>query len=308
MIFRLMLAGLLLWIPVGRDGASEFLAAWPITPPTDDQILEARACDIEGSTLYVDSTLEELDAVENLETACDWAILAQAYVNISGENVTEGARQAIGEILRLNPAMMLSEMLLYGYVGMGKLVEAPPFADHSIVQVDISHEYAGLGSHVAYTASITDADTETPAVTVNVRDAEGAITEEGESTETAETVDPALVQALGASLTDLIPIGSQFSSIVCFDNYPDWTISLTFADGTTLDIKNNESNFFHFGGPFQVEIEGQNYMQYSPAFIISMIDLIQALNLPQGSTAAMSCTGFDPPLLEAAFPDAAERG
>lgn len=309
MFSRLMLVGLLIFLPLSalaQNEPPEFLATWPVSPPTEEQVLEARRCDLEtqAEKLYADATLEILDAVENLDTACDWAILAQAYASMSGgfqDGIPEGARRAMAETLAMNPAMLVSEMLMYGYIGMGNLVEAPPLADQVITDVSISHEYSGIGSYVVYTAKISKADTESPVVRVRVTESEGVITEEGVSVEIADTVDPALVQALGAALTDLIPIETQFSTLVCYDNYPDWVVTLRFADGTDVELKTNGSNFFHFGGPWQTELDGQNYMQYSPALIVAMIDLVNAIHLPQGGTAAMSCFGFDPLPLDAAF-------
>ena len=116
-----------------------------------------------------------------------------------------------------------------------------------------------------------------------------------------EGLDPDKVQALGPALTDLLPIESQFDFVVCTDNYPDWSIVLTFKDGTQLYLTTNGSNFLFVGGPWQTKIEGQNYFQFSSGFAKTIIDLFEALGLPFGSPASMYCGGDT--LFEKAFPD-----
>ena len=64
--------------------------------------------------------------------------------------------------------------------------------------------------------------------------------------------------------------------------YPDWYVLLTFEDGTQLALVTNESNFLFYGGPWQVTIDEQMYMQYSPDFLIAVLELVEALQLPEG--------------------------
>jgi len=113
------------------------------------------------------------------------------------------------------------------------------------------------------------------------------------------TVDKAVVQAFGDALRDLLPIGRQFTSTPCWDYYPDWTVEMTFADGTVAHMVTNDSNVVGIGGPWQTEIDGQNYMQYSGAFSQAIGDLFDALSLEFGQTAAMGCGGLNNPLEDA---------
>jgi hypothetical protein len=61
----------------------------------------------------------------------------------------------------------------------------------------------------------------------------------------------------------------------------------------------NNSNVVGIGGPWQIEIDDQHYMQYSGAFSGAVIELLEALDLPLGETAAMGCGGINNPLYDA---------
>ena len=51
------------------------------------------------------------------------------------------------------------------------------------------------------------------------------------------------------------------------------------------------SNFIYFGGPWLSQIDGQIYIQYSPAFVNKMSKLIEELELPLGEPFGMFCPG-----------------
>jgi len=90
--------------------------------------------------------------------------------------------------------------------------------------------------------------------------------------------------------------------IVCYDNYPDWSVVLTYADGTEIELVTNGSNVFNAGGPWQVTIDAQNYMQYSTIFMIALAEVVEVMDLPWGQPAGMYCSGLEDSLLNLAFP------
>ncbi len=266
---------------------------WPLPPATDKQLEEARACDSAGladerypATVGVDG----LAAKFSPKTACDWAALAVAYWKRAGQDnppADEGIA-AFQKAIKLNSALAFKLVLLQGYFGTKGIVTAPPFAKSPIVRVEAQHAFSGLGTRVEYSYTISNGDTNKPLVS-------------GKSgvdkiDKLSGTVDKALVQALGPALIDFVPMRTQFSQIVCYDDYPDWTVILTFKDGTKLTLVTNQSNVYFSGGPWQVEINKQNYTQYSNAFLVAMLDISDALKLPQDETAAMTCGGADDPL------------
>lgn len=266
--------------------------AFPLTPPTDEQIKEAKACDLTDRPKALPRNFSP-------ETACDWAMLAVAYANRAGksDNVSPDAREALVKAISMNAAFSQALPLLAGYFGKVTIVEAPAIFQQPITSIKVEHSFSALGPSLKYLYTITDADTSAPVVkgTSTVNEAEKAI---------SGTVDSKLVQALAAALTDLMPIRARFSLAPCWDDYPDWKVSLTFKDGTTLDLETNRSNVLFHGGPWQVVINDQRYMQFSPAFLEAALEITKALKLPLGETAAMGCTGIED-TLDAAYPDSA---
>ena len=79
-------------------------------------------------------------------------------------------------------------------------------------------------------------------------------------------------------------------------------MTLTFEDGPTVNFATNGSNILNAGGPWQAEIDGQNYMQHSADMLTAVIELKEALELPFGETAAMTCGGLEKQPIDDAFP------
>lgn len=265
---------------------------WPLKPVTDAEIQEARNCssDEMANKLNVIGTTTPVPAAN---TACDWAALAVAYAKLrkEGQPPTDAGIAAFQQAISRNPALAFTPPVLAGYLGTQGIIDAPPLASQPIVRAEIKHTFSGLGDQVAYSLDITNADSDKPVVS-------------GESgVETKKkitgTIDRKLVQALGPALIDFVPIRNQFSQVVCYDDYPDWTVTLTFKDGTTLKLVTNDSNIYFYGGPWQTEIDKQNYMQYSGALLNPLLDIREALNLPKDETAAMTCGGSDDPFSQA---------
>ena len=230
------------------------------------------------------------------KSACDWAVLATAYAERVSDNDTlpEPAKEAFIEAISRNYGFALTTPLFYPYFGEVSLVELPPFAKQEISTVTIDYTWVGEGDPVSYSVRIEQADTK-PVVSATV------MPESFAANLNLEGLDEGKVQALGSTLTDLLPIESQFDYVVCTDNYPDWSVSLTFKDGTQLNLTNSESNFIIIGGPWQTKIDDQNYFQFSFGFTQAIFDLCKALGLPFGEPAGMFCGGDT--LFEKAFPD-----
>lgn len=286
----------------------EYLFEWEIPLPTAEQVMEARECAIEDLAEELYGGIDDLTDISEPESACEWAALAAAHRNLipEGEEPGDDAREVFRQVVAQNPAFLLREEMMFVYIGMGNLVEAHPLTLQPLQSVTIHHTYSGIGSTVEYDVEISEADSESPVVTVEVSPDTSTMQPEDDEADTEvvfpETIDPEIVQALGASLTDLIPIEAQFTGTFCWDNYPDWNVTLTYEDGTEVELSTNDGNFFFFGGPWQAEIDDANYVQFSPALVEAMIDLVKALELPQGTTAAMGCGGFYEAPLELAFP------
>ena len=280
-----------------------FPAKWSIAPLTAAQIEEISNCALEelAAERYPDGTLNaELRDAFSPVSACDWAVLATAYAERISEDdpLSEPAKEAFLEAISRNYGFAVTVPLFYPYFGEFSLIELPPFVKQEITAVEIDYTWVGLAGagdpdSFSYSVRIEQAHIK-PIVSASVKPESSA------PNLNLEGLDPDKVQALGPALTDLLPIESQFEFVVCTDNYPDWSISLTFKDGTQLDLTNSGSNFIFIGGPWQTKIDDQNYFQFSFAFAQAIFDLCKALGLPFGSPAGMYCGGDT--LFEKAFP------
>ena len=308
-LLMLLLGGCSEW---GEEGeiVYSFPANWPMTPLTGAEIEEVLQCRLEklAAERYPNDQLksvsiDELPDAYNPRSACDWAVLARAYAERVSwpDPLPEPAKEAFIETISRNYGFAVTGPLFFRYFGEVSLVEAPPFVEQEITAVKIDYTWLGLGlvgsggpDSFSYSVRIEQANTK-PIVSATVTPESSA------PNLRLEGLDPDKIQVLGPALTDLLPIESQFEYVSCTDNYPDWSIWLTFKDGTQLNLTTNGSNFLYVGGPWQMKIDGQNYFQFSSGFVTTIIDLFQTLGLPFGNPAAMVC--WSDPLFEKAFPD-----
>lgn len=256
---------------------------FPLPMLRQEQIQEVADCKIEelASTRYPED-VDSADLAKSFtpESNCDWAILAYSYaVRNDNESPSLLGLDAFEKATVGNYGFALSSLFAY-YFGSVPLVTIPDFADQEIEKVEINYTWTGLGepSKIEHSVMIDHAN------------ANPIISSRTDSISSNITVDKAVIQDLKNGLNDLLPIDSEIQLIYCFDNYPEWLVTLTFDDGTKIDMKSN-SNFLFIGGPWQTEIDEQIYLQYSPAFAIKMGNLVKSIKLPLGEPAAMSCFG-----------------
>lgn len=273
--------------------------SWPVPPPDRAQFESVYACDI---TALIDERyppkldIDDLAGAYDPACACDWAVLSAAYadrMSCGGDFTPDEARMAFVQAIARNPAFVFVAPLCDGYFDSGVYVEPPPLSRQDIAAVRISYQWSGLGTDVLYLVQIDQGNTD-PVVT---------ITPEGLAS--GANIDRTLVQALGeAALGDLFPVTPRFQLEPCTDNYPMWTVSLTFVNGEKLHLSSGGSNYLGVGGPWEVAIGEENYVQFSSAFASAVVAVTDALGLPLGEPEAMFCGGADP--LAAAFPESVE--
>jgi hypothetical protein len=270
--------------------------AWPVAPFSQAQIAAAKNCNIEDViTERYPAKLPAAalaDAFEPLD-ACDWAVLVAAYAERQQgeEPAPDAARGAWAEVAAQNPALLFAPRLFFAQSWAAPLVAAPPVAQQPVTGLDIDYTWSGLGDPVAYSIRIRNGD-HVPEVTVTAR--------AGVTTTPPVTIATSLVQAVGAALTDFLPVTGSVALAPCLDNMPDWQMEITLADGSTLPLQTHASNFYYLGGPWQLRLGGQTYLQYSAALPNALADLLQAIKLPVGEPAGMYCHEIDP--LAQAFP------
>jgi len=73
----------------------------------------------------------------------------------------------------------------------------------------------------------------------------------------------ALVKTLGTSLDSFVPINGPLEAVDCTDNYPEWTGTLTFDDGSKLELSTHRSNLLA-SRPVQITVDKITYLQLAP--------------------------------------------
>lgn len=290
---------------------SKYPVEWPMPPLTDEQIAQAEACHVEDlaaarykdyKDAQVDADLTGLFAPLN---ACDWATLAFAYadrVRWAGGTIPDVGYRAYLKAINDNPAYMLISVLFYGYMRRGKLVKAPPFTDTPLKSAMFS--YSGHGWYAETELFIIRNQGGVPLVSSTTFDsysypqhpAPGHIDRHG-------TLDPDLVRGLGQSLTDLIPIGTEFGGYECSDYYPVTSLLMVYQDGTTIYATTHGNAGLGGGGPWELTLDGQPYIQASDALPAAVDQINAALKIPYRMAGSddnmMMCIG--PEMLPQAF-------
>lgn len=289
-----------------EDIFAVFPVSWPLARFTDEQIADAIECEgtaySQATELYPeDLPIDELQGALPLETACDWATLAVVYA-LRGQN--DIGAEAYLTAIYLNPAYSMVNDLLFEYFGSETLVESPPFVEQQLSSATIEYDYSGIGYTGSYSITITNFET-TPYVTGSGTEESSFSDEDGPATNNYtvdQAIDKEVVEPLGRAFTNLIPVDTEVELLACYDNYPDWVLELVYIDGTTITAKTHGSNAIGVGGPWQVLIDGQHYVQMSYDLVDVIIDIHDTLELPWGQTAAMNCP---PPssILQLGFPD-----
>ncbi len=264
---------------------------FPLPEPDADLIDAAYAC--------IGTEDGNSPAAPDPDLTCRIAQDLSAQAEIRGQTPPSQDEIALFmELMERNVVYALHLPILAGFYNQVALVAPPAFVTQPIKSAHLYYSFAGLGSSVEYDVTINA--TNTPASVSGELEASSnfGVTVTSEPLTLPTSVDVAVVQGLALALSDLVPIGAQFTAAPCWDYYPDWVVTLTLADGTTLDMVTNASNVVSIGGPWQLEIDGQNYMQYSNTFAQAVIDLFAALDIPFGETMAMGCGGLTNPLLD----------
>jgi WD40 repeat protein len=274
---------------------SIFPLAWPVTPPTDGQIQEARDCamdELSDSRYPEGIKFGQLGTTFTPKTACDWAALAVAYAkHANSENIPEEGKRALAQAVMLNPAIALKSPLFYMYFGALNTVQSPPFAAQLITKLILDYKWSGMGEpgNIQYHIEIRQANSPSDGMKISLKTSPADF-----ASEASTSIDPALIQALGPALVDFLPIRSAYTDEICSDNSPDWQARITFQDGTTLDLDTHRSNVTTLGGPWQARIAGQDYVQFSGALVEAFYNILNGLNLPFGEPWASACMWGDP--------------
>jgi hypothetical protein len=182
---------------------------WPISPISDQKINQVKTCEIEGLSItrYPNRiSSERLYSLFEPKTSCDWAVLANAYIERVGgdEELPEIAKGAFGKAISDNIGFAFSYPLFYKFFASFLIVEKPPLFEQEINKINISYKWEGIGDPVKYIIDISNANIN-PEIVVSSYE---PIT----ITQNLKTsVDIGILQALGSTFSNLLPIEKQFS-------------------------------------------------------------------------------------------------
>lgn len=276
--------------------------SWAVLHPSKSQIDEIRNCKVDELALqrYPDrDAFWQINNFDEIRSSCDWGVLALAYINHSqsSDRIPEQGKQAFLQAIKLNPSIAFATPLFYDYLDVENLVDIPPSFDQPIKRVVIDYEWRGIGepSYVSHYIVITQSNPPTGMIKVITQSQPKEF-----ANELNNSFDPMLFQDLGSALTDFLPVQASFSLETCTDNSPDWKIDISFLDNTTLRLQTYGSNLFTIGGPWQIQIKGLNYMQFSASLPKAISELFNGLKLPLGQPYAMYCYRED--VFDKAFP------
>jgi hypothetical protein len=260
--------------PAPKPAPNGALLAWPVARFTAAQIAEVKSCAVDKSAAkqYPDGV--ELPAASSVAGGCELAKLAAACAARLGKaEPTKPCIEAYSAAVKANPAFAFSGSLVGRFFGKVALV-APPTRG-ALVAAKIVYGWSGMGDAVSWTLTARGSDVKVT----------------GATAKTADVKDK--LAALGSALDSFLPIPAPLEAVNCYDNYPDWSATLEYDDGTKLELSTHKSNLIGMGGPWQLTIGGVTYLQLGPQLPRAVGGLIEALGLPLGQPMASTCHGYD---------------
>ena len=268
--------------------AAGALLPWPVAPFTASQIADATGCQVEklAKDRYPkDAAIDALATAYARKDGCDEAALAEACAERLEENAEPPTScvDAYRAAVRVNPAFAVIGNLAGAYFGKTALVDPPPLARRAVASVVIEYQWGGLGDAVDWHLSVS-ALAHAPKVDASGSSAQ-PVKDAGEVAKRAA--------ALGGALGNFLPIPKPLHAVRCFDNYPDWKVTLAFDDGSRLELATHGSNLLGVGWPWQIELGGITYMQLAPSFAQAIRELVHASGQPFGQPMGMTCHGYD---------------
>nr|HEX4312645.1 hypothetical protein [Kofleriaceae bacterium] len=271
------------------SGGGSALLPWPVPPFDAAQTAQVTACDVDtvAKQRYAQNlTIDALPGAYVIASPCDYAVLAVACASRVADGAAPPAAclEAYTAAIRANPAFAVAGSMPGGYFGHATIVAAPPVARRALVTAVIDYKWSGLGDAVAWTLTVHDASTHPTTSITGLK----ASLKQPDPTKLATAMT-----TLGGALANLLPEKHLISAVNCFDNYPEWSVTLTYDDSTAVSLTTNKSNLLGIGGPWQTELGGVTYLQLGPDLADAVGAIVEQTGVPLGSPQAMSCHGFD---------------
>ena len=275
---------------------SGYLFTWPVAPPSETQMQAAIACESRNWG-KVNNFNPASYRVNHPASACDYAMQAISTVESINLMTLEGeGYSAAQQALKENPWMILSDIVFFNAFHTMEIVAPPPFVHSKLKSAIIGYSWTGDNIPISFELEIT---TDGP-VTATGFYQKIVTTGEGEETESViqslkinKEINSQNFFTLGQALDNLLPIPQQTSLSLCENHHPDWIITLTYTDGTEITLNSNQSTYLvGIGGPFQTNIDGQDYLLASIDFHEALYEIIKSLALELGSPEAANCSNI----------------
>lgn len=275
---------------------ASYLYNWPIPAPTDAQIQAAIDCENRnwGKAANFDPASYK---VSFPASACEYAMQAISTVEsidlmtLVGEGYTT-AQQALTE----NPWLIISDPVFFNAFHTFGIVAPPPFAHSKLESAIIAYSWTGDNNPVSFEIEIT---TDGPVTATGLYQ---KIITTGEGDEAESVVQSRKINKeiksqdfvnLGKSLENLIPIPQQTPLNLCENHHPDWIVTLTYTTGTEITLQSNQSTYLvYMGGPFQTNIDGQDYLLATASFNTAIYELTRQLAIELGNPEEAGCTNI----------------
>ncbi len=277
----------------------DFAFSFPLEAPTDAQIQEAFNCALSRES--PEATLTP--SAQHKPTGCELArqVVALAASRSQDTDPTDDEVALFKKMMSLNPALALDLSIISSYYTL-PLVEPPDFTNQSITDSNIRYTFGGLGGSADYTIhTITRMMSQpflVPLMQAVIIRWQQVSRQRLHAIYRVQRSMPASYRHSAQPCVICCRLASSLAALLAGITIPTgkliWTSPITVVHMVT-----NSSNVVGIGGPWQTEIDGQNYMQYSGAFSQAIGDLFDALKLDFGQTAAMGCGGLNNPLEDA---------
>jgi hypothetical protein len=299
----LILNFLLSGISLGPKDDNDILP-FPLAMPTSIQVEEAQTCQFDVTQLPEDMGNNEP------VTACEWATVALFNLEGVRDNyrLPEAARYAYRRAIELNPAIVLARPIYDAFLfRLDHIIARPDALESSLESITLEGGFVDSGLYASYLITIQrngDQYYATGSGKTNfaVHGYDGQ-SDEFESPLSWDNVpvNPDRVNTISQSFYNFIRIAVPIEADICEDYYVDQRLTLTFNDGTELQLFTNSSTVFLLGGPWQMTIDDRSYIQVDSSLPLAVLDeLVYPLGIPGPPQVSLRCNS-DYDLIALAF-------
>jgi hypothetical protein len=266
---------------------------FPLAMPTSIQVEEAQTCQFDVTQLPDD--MGNYDPV----TACEWATVA--LFNLEGVRgnyrLPEAARYAYRRAIELNPAIALVRPIYDGFLfRLDHIIARPDALESSLKSITLEGRFVDSGLYARYWISIQrNGDTyyATGSGRTNLAvHGYDLHSDEFESPLSWDNVpvNPDRINTISQSFYNFIRVAVPIEADICEDYIVDQRLTLTFNDGTELQLFTNSSTVFLLGGPWQMIIDDRTYIQVDSSLPLAVLDeLVHPLGIPGPPQVSLRC-------------------